>query len=166
MSSSLRVTSLLLLFNAYFALKSIISPSHYMKQTIKYRSQQIFNENDNNDCCDPIPTPITSETYIDNSLYHNDAFIINKSSNEVALEEISDENIVLIATLQTSDNQANELAWKCLGYRYDEATTTYNNDLVFPKWKGKFPTPPDLLGTTRIYDPRVDLPVRTASMVC
>ena len=36
----------------------------------------------------------------------------------------------------------------------------YINDKVFPKWKSKYPSPPDVIGITRIYDPKVDKPVR------
>ena len=36
----------------------------------------------------------------------------------------------------------------------------YINEKVFPKWKSKYPSPPDVIGVTRIYDPKVDRPVR------
>merc|ERR1712172_339795 len=47
---------------------------------------------------------------------------------------------------------------KCLGYRYDETTETWNNDKCFPKWKDKHPTPPDLIGMQRVYTKEVDQP--------
>jgi hypothetical protein len=69
--------------------------------------------------------------------------------------------------LETSDEQANLLAWKCLGYRRiktESGEYKYSNDLVFPKWKAKYENPPDLIGITRKYDPEIDKPVRDASM--
>ena len=63
-----------------------------------------------------------------------------------------------------SDNDCNILAWKCLGYVYDKQTDSWNSDNVFPKWKAQYPTPVDLIGITRNYDPVVDKPVRNASM--
>lgn len=110
----------------------------------------------NNECCDPNDKSI-AQTY-------SSSFIVDITSASVTLEEISDENLVKIVNLETSDDQTNTLAWKCLGYRYDPATSQYNNDLVFPKWKAKYPTPPDLVGVRRIYDPSVDKPVRDANM--
>lgn len=48
--------------------------------------------------------------------------------------------------------------WKCLGYRFDEEAEEWNNDEVFPKWKEKYPVPPDLIGMQRIYSKEVDQP--------
>jgi len=48
--------------------------------------------------------------------------------------------------------------WKCLGYRFDEEKEEWKNDEVFPKWKEKYPSPPDLIGMQRIYSKEVDQP--------
>jgi hypothetical protein len=48
--------------------------------------------------------------------------------------------------------------WKCLGYRFDADNEIWKNDEVFPKWKEKYPTPPDLIGMQRIYSKEVDQP--------
>jgi hypothetical protein len=48
--------------------------------------------------------------------------------------------------------------WKCLGYRFDADNEQWKNDDVFPKWREKYPTPPDLIGMQRIYSKEVDQP--------
>lgn len=89
--------------------------------------------------CDEVP--------IESNNQYSDKFIADITTDDVTSEELSDENIVQIVTLETSDEQANTLVWKCLGYRLvDKIINTYNNDRVFPKWKAKYPTPPDLIG--------------------
>jgi hypothetical protein len=109
-----------------------------------------------NECCDPNEKSLPQST--------SDTFLADITLASVSEAEISDENIVKIVNLETSDEQTNALVWKCLGYRLDPATGQYNNDLVFPKWKSKYPSPPDLIGIRRIYDPAVDKPVRDANM--
>lgn len=85
-------------------------------------------------------------------------------TRELTNEELSNENLVKIVLLTASDKACNELCWKCLGYIYNSEDKTWNNDNVFPKWKIKYPEPVDLIGVTRIYDPKIDLPVRKASI--
>lgn len=83
---------------------------------------------------------------------------------DVSEDELAPENIVKIVTLEATDSECNALVWKCLGYALDPETGKYNNDKVFPKWREKYPEPPDLIGLTRNYDPSVDRVVRNASM--
>lgn len=90
-------------------------------------------------------------------------FIIDPTTDPT-LEELSNQNLIRIVNLETSDQQCNSLAWKCLGYRYSTSTKEYNNEKVFPKWREKHPSPPDLIGVQRRYDAEVDRPVRDASM--
>lgn len=80
-------------------------------------------------------------------------------------EELSNANLVKIVNLECTDLECDYLAWKCLGYKYDETTEQFilSND-VFPKWAAKYPTAPDLIGLKRDYSPEVDKPVRDASM--
>eukprot|EP01040_Poterioochromonas_malhamensis_P003881 gene3881-4148_t len=78
--------------------------------------------------------------------------------------ELSNSNLVKIVNLEATDQQCNQLCWKCLGYRFNPQTGTYDNSDVFPNWKARFPHPPDLIGVKRIYDPAVDKPVRDASV--
>ena len=58
--------------------------------------------------------------------------------------------------IQCSDLEVNTLVWKCLGYRFDENENEWNNEGVFPKWREKYPSPPDLIGMQRIYSKEVD----------
>lgn len=51
------------------------------------------------------------------------------------------------------------------GYRYNAAEDTWVAEEVFPKWKDKYPEPPDLLGVTRVYEKHVDTPVMGAVQV-
>ena len=52
----------------------------------------------------------------------------------------------------------NTLVWKGLGYRFDAEKEEWTAEEVFPKWREKYPTPPDLIGMQRIYSPEVDKP--------
>lgn len=80
-------------------------------------------------------------------------------------EELSNSNLVKIVNLECSDLECDYLAWKCLGYKYDESTEQFMlSDDVFPKWAAKYPAAPDLIGLKRDYSPDVDKPVRDASM--
>jgi hypothetical protein len=50
-----------------------------------------------------------------------------------------------------TDLEVNTLVWKCLGYRFDPIKGVWTPEKVFPKWKERFPAPPDLIGMERIY---------------
>eukprot|EP00961_Rhodomonas_salina_P192877 2602686-Rhodomonas_salina.2 len=76
-----------------------------------------------------------------------------------------------LARRQTSvscSQEVNDIVWKCLGYKKDEATGEYSRYIyqrprfampgtdtadddtsedVFPKWREKYPNPPDLVGS-------------------
>lgn len=90
------------------------------------------------------------------------AFI--KKEGALTAADLSDVNLLRIVTEQASDDDTNALLWKCLGYFYDEGSDTWSAEKVFPKWSAKFPTPPDMIGITRRYDPETDKHVRNASM--
>ena len=38
------------------------------------------------------------------------------------------------------------------GYRYVPTEGRWDNTRVFPKWRARYPDPPDLVGVTRIYE--------------
>ena len=76
-------------------------------------------------------------------------------------DDLSDAALVRIVTQQTSDAETNELVWKYLGYARDESGG-WSADAVFPNWRAKYPTPPDLVGVTRTYSREVDEPVLRA----
>lgn len=52
-----------------------------------------------------------------------------------------------------------------LGYRYDPEEDSWSNEKVFPRWKERYPDPPDVIGVTRIYEPAIDRPVIRVSQV-
>ena len=76
------------------------------------------------------------------------------------VEELSNENLyrILVRRSNVTDLEVNTLVWKCLGYRFDSTTEEWTATEVFPKWKERFPTPPDLIGMQRIYSKDVDGP--------
>lgn len=57
------------------------------------------------------------------------------------------------------------LAPSCPGYRYNAEEQTWGADEVFPKWKAKYPEPPDVLGVTRVYEKHIDMPIMAAIKV-
>ena len=77
-------------------------------------------------------------------------------------EDLSDEVMLSIIYQETSDQEVNDLVWKYLGYRYDDAKKEWDTSAVFPNWAKNFPTPPDLIGVTRTYTREVDEPVLRA----
>jgi hypothetical protein len=38
------------------------------------------------------------------------------------------------------------------GYRYIPSEGRWDNTNVFPRWREKYPDPPDLVGMTRVYE--------------
>lgn len=87
-------------------------------------------------------------------------FLVSEVGEPVK-EELTNENLVKIVREECTDDEVNALVWKCLGYRKTE--TSYENRDVFPKWRDKYPTPPDLVGVSRIYEKQVDEPVLRAN---
>jgi hypothetical protein len=85
-------------------------------------------------------------------------------SEKLTAECLSNEKLVKIVNLETPDEDCNVLCWKCLGYTYNETTALYSNENVFPKWRERFPAPPDVIGVSRNYSAEIDKPVRDASM--
>ena len=91
---------------------------------------------------------------------------------ELKAADLDDLNLLKIVEESATDIDVNVLLWKCLGYSLsldeDEdgpgVPNGWSNVDVFPKWKSKFPSPPDLIGVTRKYDPETDKEVRNASM--
>lgn len=87
-----------------------------------------------------------------------------EKEGQVNDEDLVDINLVKIVKEETTDIDTNVLLWKCLGYTYCAETQEWGNENCFPKWRAKFPEPPDLIGITRKYDPETDRKVRNASM--
>eukprot|EP00526_Cylindrotheca_closterium_P015732 CAMPEP_0113605812 /NCGR_PEP_ID=MMETSP0017_2-20120614/2528_1 /TAXON_ID=2856 /ORGANISM="Cylindrotheca closterium" /LENGTH=270 /DNA_ID=CAMNT_0000514329 /DNA_START=45 /DNA_END=857 /DNA_ORIENTATION=- /assembly_acc=CAM_ASM_000147 len=81
-------------------------------------------------------------------------FIVSRSGGPTD-EELTDENLYRIIERKASDLEVNTLVWKCLGYRFDQE---WKPEEVFPKWKERFPEPPDFIGMQRIYSKEIDGP--------
>ena len=71
-------------------------------------------------------------------------------------EELSNEQMLKIVKIECNDLEVNTLVWKCMGYRFNEETESWDSDEVFPNWREKYPTPPDLIGMQRVYEREVD----------
>jgi Domain of unknown function (DUF1823) len=80
-------------------------------------------------------------------------------------DELCNSNLVKIVNLECTDLECDQLAWKCLGYKFEESSNKFVlSPEVFPKWAAKYPEAPDLIGIARNYSPEIDKPVRDASM--
>ena len=53
-------------------------------------------------------------------------------------EELSNKNMLRILLMVATDDQVNQLVWKCLGYR-KHADGEWDNEKCFPKWRDRFP---------------------------
>lgn len=84
-------------------------------------------------------------------------FVLSREGPLTA-EELTNENLFRILSVESSDLEVNTLVWKGLGYRFDPESEEWKNDECFPKWRVKFPTPPDLIGMQRIYSKEIDGP--------
>jgi hypothetical protein len=85
-------------------------------------------------------------------------------------DPLSNEVLLSIVRSELADEEVNRLVWNALGYRsrveLDAETLTANEvwtpDEVFPNWAKNYPEPPDVIGVTRKYDPKIDAPVKAA----
>ncbi|KAL7519822.1 hypothetical protein ACHAWX_004577 [Stephanocyclus meneghinianus] len=112
------------------------------------------NESDGPEILKPY-LPAMDPKYSVNGPVGEGNFVLSRSGPPTA-EELSNEQMLKIVKIECSDLEVNTLVWKCLGYRFDEETESWYPDEVFPKWKEKFPTPPDLIGMKRVYSREVD----------
>jgi len=85
-------------------------------------------------------------------------------------EELTNEQFMKILQWKdyeghTTDLEVNTLVWKCLGYRFEDGR--WNDQGCFPKWREKYPVPPDFIGMQRIYSKEVDNPsLRANQALC
>jgi len=85
-------------------------------------------------------------------------------------DPLRDEVLLRVVKQEVSDEEVNRLVWRALGYRSAveldpetlTATEAWTPDEVFPNWKKNYPQPPDVIGVTRKYDPKIDAPVKAA----
>uniref|UniRef100_A0A7S2MEP5 Uncharacterized protein n=1 Tax=Octactis speculum TaxID=3111310 RepID=A0A7S2MEP5_9STRA len=99
-----------------------------------------------------------------------DTFVLSGMAEDPVAEELSNANMLAIILGVATDEEVNSLVWKCLGYRQPsqqtatgEGVVSWTNSKCFPKWRERFPEPPDLVGVTRIYSKEVDGPVLKAN---
>jgi hypothetical protein len=90
-------------------------------------------------------------------------YILDTFDPEEEEDELSNEAMLQIILSETPDQEVNLLVWKCLGYEQDQATGEWRNDNCFPKWREKYPNPPDLIGVKRNYTYEIDRPVQKAN---
>lgn len=142
----------LLTFNSTLSFQIIRTAknSNYLSKTLQKDTESV-------DCS----SPSDQKDATSDKLY---AFTLDIKET-ISLTELSNSNLIKIVNLECSDLECNYLAWKCLGYIFDENTSKFVlSPAVFPKWAAKYPEPPDLIGLTRNHSPEVDKPVRDASM--
>lgn len=101
--------------------------------------------------------PAADPNYINTGSVGEGDFLVSRTGGPTN-EELTDENLYLIIERKASDLEVNALVWKCLGYRFDADQESWSPDEVFPKWKDRFPTPPDFIGMQRIYSKDIDGP--------
>jgi hypothetical protein len=87
-----------------------------------------------------------------------EGFVLHPGGGAPAADELTNENMLRIILSMCTDAEVNELVWKCLGYRRKDGEGEWDASECFPKWKERFPTPPDLIGVTRIYSKEIDGP--------
>mmetsp|Transcript_2501 Transcript_2501/g.3459 ORF Transcript_2501/g.3459 Transcript_2501/m.3459 type:complete len:256 (+) Transcript_2501:28-795(+) len=85
-------------------------------------------------------------------------------------DELDNWNLLKILHSEMPDQEVNEIVWRCLGYQQTEAGSEGGEESskwvpvsCFPKWQEKYPTPPDVIGVTRIYLKETDGPVMKAN---
>ena len=88
------------------------------------------------------------------------SFLVTREGEPLS-QELTSDNILKIVVGDCTDLEVNTLVWKGLGYRF--VNGQWNNEQVFPKWREKYPDPPDLIGMQRIYSKQVDEPSMRAN---
>jgi hypothetical protein len=79
-----------------------------------------------------------------------DNFVVTREGGPTEAE-LSNQNILKIVKIECSDLEVNTIVWKCLGYRFNSKTEEWTASECFPKWREKYPMPPDLIGMQRMY---------------
>ena len=114
------------------------------------------------------PTTTTTRASTDDAASEWGAAPWDESTN--GPDPLGDDVLLSIVRSELEDDAVNRLVWRALGYRsrvdLDAETLTavevWTPDEVFPNWKKNYPQPPDVLGVTRKYDPKIDAPVKAA----
>jgi hypothetical protein len=84
-------------------------------------------------------------------------FVVSREG-EPTKDELTNENLyqIVVRRSNVTDLEVNTLIWKCLGYRFNKNDEIWTPSKVFPKWKERYPTPPDLIGMQHIYTKEID----------
>lgn len=61
------------------------------------------------------------------------------------LPQLNTKTIWAILNDEIDDATVNQLVWYCLGYRYDESTTSWDTTGVAPEWHQEYPQPPNFI---------------------
>ena len=115
-------------------------------------------------------------------------FVLDTFDPEEEEDELSNENLLKILYSETTDQHVNDVVWRALGehrtcsksasisiYQFiyssinlsigyvQKPDGTYSNEKVFPKWREKYPEPPDVIGVKRNYTYAIDRPSQKAN---
>ena len=112
------------------------------------------NQSDGPDILKPF-LPAMDPKYSVNGPVGQEHFIVSRTGPPTP-EELSNEQMLKIVKIECNDLEVNTLVWKCMGYRFNEETESWDSEGVFPNWREKYPTTPDLIGMQRVYEREVD----------
>lgn len=101
--------------------------------------------------------PAADPEYLNRGPVGENEFIVSRVGGPTE-QELSNENILKIVRSECTDLEVNTLVWKCLGYRFQGNESMWTSVECFPKWREKYPTPPDFIGMQRIYSKEIDMP--------
>jgi len=58
---------------------------------------------------------------------------------------LNTETVWAILRDEIDDDTVNRLVWECLGYRYNEVISSWENTDVAQEWRDEYPEPPDFI---------------------
>lgn len=111
--------------------------------------------NDGPDILQPYLPAMDSKYSVNGPIGVSKNFIISRAGPPT-IEELSNEQMLSIVNIECTDLEVNTLVWKCLGYRFNEESEEWIPSEVFPKWKERYPDPPDFIGMKRVYSREID----------
>lgn len=158
-------------FASSFLLTPFVRTTTGLLKKIELQGSTLSQKDDG--CCDQQPIPLSQENK-ERILISDTPTVLPSDPHYVILgpigmgdfivsregpprrEELTNENLLKIVLMECTDLEVNTLVWKCLGYRFDTLQQVWTSDECFPKWREKYPTPPDFIGMQRIYRKDVD----------
>ena len=63
------------------------------------------------------------------------------------LPTLDTDTIWAILRDELADETANQLVWRCLGYRYDPTTQQWDSSHALTDWQAAYPEPPDFIAS-------------------